>query len=108
MPAAIGEEVDAARGIEGFAGLGWPGFTRGEAKRVLTERFANLEPGRVGRDAAAIRLHAEEHGDGFVDGQGSDPVVIAAPRGERGDGKGQARRHLRAEVFEKLGIEWAL
>src|SRR5581483_5870072 len=55
-----------------------------------------------------VGLHPEEHRDGFIDRQGTDPIVLAAPGGEGSNGKGKMRRHAAAKVQQQIAVETAL
>jgi hypothetical protein len=59
-------------------------------------------------DVSGVGAHAEEHGDGFVDGSGrklGKPWVADAPRGEGGDGERHGGREFAADVPEERGVE---
>jgi len=103
MPSAIGEDVEALAGER--AGVG---FARGDSQAGGAERLADSQLREIGRGEAAVRFHAEEHGNGFVDGKITEPVVRAAPGGERCDGERECGRHAAAEVAEKTSVKGSL
>ncbi len=68
----------------------------------------SAEPREIGRGEAAVGLHAEEHWDGFIDGEAINPVVRTAPGGKGCDGERHGRWHAAAEIAQERGVEIAL
>ncbi len=59
-------------------------------------------------DDGGVGTHAEEHGNGFVDGSGrklGKPGIADAPGSEGRDGERHRGRKLAADVLEERGVE---
>jgi len=103
MPSPIGKDVEALAGER----LG-VSFVCGDPNAGRAKWFADAELRQIGRSQAAVGLHAEEHGDGFVDGQAAEPVIVAAPRSECCNGQRKRGRHTSTKIAEKPDVEGAL
>jgi len=115
-PGMRGEDVDAKRG-EGSVGDGefsgedvkGEGFVGGEAEAGGagwgSEVVAVCE---IACDFASAGTHAEEHGNGFVDGAGrkpGEPTVTDTPGGKCGDAERKIQRELFADFDEEIAVE---
>jgi hypothetical protein len=79
-----------------------------KSKAGSAERLTEVTGGKTHINFVRIGAHAEEHRHGFVDGQRSEPIIVEAPRCERGNGNWHGGTELVAEVEEKSTIEGAL